>query len=184
MTRLSAPTFPSFGKRLKRQRAALGLKQEALAVALGVSQTTVSRWESGAQVPEHEMQQRALRELGASRADDAAIKRLIEGADFAVHLVDEASHECLAYSKTRARDWNVSMRSLIGVSLWQFATEEIQQAEAELDGKGWWDDIAPAPQRLITSGAIYPELRISAGGMIWERMYLADGRPVRLTTGF
>lgn len=110
MTRLSAPTFPSFGKRLKRQRAALGLKQEALAVALGVSQTTVS--------------------------------------------------------------------------LWQFATEEIQQAEADLDGKGWWDDIAPAPQRLITSGAIYPELRISPGGMIWERMYLADGRPVRLTTGF
>lgn len=183
MTSLLTASFPCFGKRLKRQRLAVGMKQQALAFALNVTQTTVSRWESGVQVPDAELQYQAMDWLIASPAEDAALKRLVESSSECVHLVEEASHMCLAYSPGRARDWNASRRGLLGVSLWQFATDEIRKAECELDGHGWWDEITPAPKRVVTSEAIYSELKISAGGMLWERMYLSDGRPVRLVTG-
>jgi transcriptional regulator with XRE-family HTH domain len=183
MTSFLTPSFPCFGKRLKRQRLAVGMKQQALASALNVTQTTVSRWEGGVQVPDAGLQYRAMDWLVASRAEDAALKRLVEGSSHCVHLVDEASHKCLAYSPSRARDWNASSRGLLGVSLWQFATDEIRRAECELEDHGWWEEIAPTPRRVVTSEAIYAELKISAGGMLWERMYLSDGRPVRLVTG-
>ena len=177
------PDFPAFGRRLKRQRVAIGLKQDALAMALGVAQTTVSRWESGAQVPDPDLQHQALRFVASTPGEDAALKRLVEGASQPVHLVDEARHTCLAYSNARAKDWNATRRGLLGISLWRFATEEIRRAEAELEVSGWWDELTPAPRRVVTSEAIYDELRISAGGMLWERLYLTDGTPVRLVTG-
>ena len=183
MNDLLNPLFPAFAKRLKRQRIASGIKQEVLAHALAVNQTTVSRWENGIQTPDADMQRQAFECLSAKCTDDAALRRLVEGASFCVHLVDEASHECLAYSKSRAKDWNSTDRGMVGVSLWRFATEEIRRAETELEAKGWWDEEHPQPQFLVTSEAIYPELKISAGGMLWERMYLADGRPARLVTG-
>ena len=159
------------------------MKQQALATTLDVNQTTVSRWESGAQTPDSELQHRTMLCLASTPSDDAALKRLVECASHCVHLVDEASHVCLAYSQSRAKDWNATSRGLLGVSLWQFATEEIRRAESELEGHGWWDNVAPAPQCVVTSEAIFAELRISAGSMLWERLYLADGRPVRLVTG-
>ena len=174
--------LPSFAKRLKRQRIAIGLKQDALALALGVSQTTVSRWESGANVPEESVQQRTLQCVASTKTDDTALKRLVENAALCVHLVDEANHTCLAYSRHRAEDWGATERQLLGVSLWQFATEEIRLAESELADHGWWDNVIPEPKTVVTSQAIFPELRISAGGMLWERIYLSDGTPARLVT--
>lgn len=39
------------GQRIARQRRALFLTQEALAARLGVTQSAVARWETGASVP-------------------------------------------------------------------------------------------------------------------------------------
>ncbi|MEX0368041.1 MAG: hypothetical protein AB3N22_18400 [Ruegeria sp.] len=100
-----------------------------------------------------------------------------------IHLVEEASHICLAYSASRARDWKTSQNALLGVSLWQFATDEIRQAEAELQDEGWWDQQMPRPKAFLTSEAVHDRIRISAGEIIWERLYLADGTPVRLVSG-
>ncbi len=175
--------LPSFARRLKRQRIAVGMKQDALAHLLGLNQATVSRWENGSQVPDGALQQKALKYVAAGKTDDAALKRLVETSSQAVHLVDDADHSCLAYSKRRARDWGASDRQMLGVSLWRFATEEIRQAEEALAAHGWWDEALPAPRRVFTSEAVYPELRISPGGMLWERICLADGTPARLVTG-
>ncbi|MBV6656306.1 MAG: helix-turn-helix transcriptional regulator [Devosiaceae bacterium] len=175
--------FPTFGKRLKRLRVASGFKQDALAAALGVNQATVSRWEQGAQVPDGAVQHRAFACLGARRGDDAALKRLVETTSDCVHLVDEASHVCLAYSKARAADWRSTDRELLGTSLWRFATDEIRAAEAQLEAEGWWDEPMPAPKYLKTSQADFAELTINEGWMLWERLYLADGTPARLVTG-
>ncbi|MEM6383456.1 MAG: helix-turn-helix transcriptional regulator [Pseudomonadota bacterium] len=175
--------FPFFGKRLKRQRVAAGLKQDALATAIGINQTTVSRWEQGMQLPDWETQVRVFEELANLRADDAALKRLVENTRDCVHLVDEASHVCLAYSMSRAEDWRANQRELLGVSLWQFATDEIREAERELNETGWWDELMPQPKSFKTSGRSYPEINISAGGIMWERIYLSDGTPARLVTG-
>lgn len=125
----------------------------------------------------------ALDALAASRTDDATLRRLVEHSTDCVHLVDEATHVCLAYSLKRAKDWRNSQRALLGVSLWQFATDEIRKAEAELAESDWWSSQMPAPRCFITSEKIFDEIVISAGTIRWERLYLSDGTPVRLVTG-
>ncbi|GFE63800.1 helix-turn-helix domain-containing protein [Litoreibacter roseus] len=182
-TQPPAKPFPSFGQRLRRQRRALGLKQLALADQLGVDQTSVSRWEAGHHTPDAELQHRAFDVLARSRKDDAALRRLVENSIDCVHLVEEVSHICLAYSKSRAADWKTSQRTMLGISLWQFATDEIRNEEAKLADAGWWSTQVPEPRLFCTSGAEHDLIRISAGGILWERLYLADGTPVRLVTG-
>ena len=175
--------YPAFGRRLRRLRRSVGLKQSALADLLEVDQTTISRWESGRQTPSPDQQQAVFSVLGPARADDSALGRLVMGSTDCVHLVEEASHRCLAYSPSRARDWKTSQRALLGVSLWQFATDEIRQAEDELKDEGWWDLHTPSPKAFLTSEVVHDRIRISAGEIIWERLYLVDGTPVRLVSG-
>lgn len=175
--------LPAFGHRLRRLRRALGMKQSALADAAKVDQATVSRWERGAHVPDRSVQDSVLETLSARRADDSALRRLVETSTDAVHLVEEASHICLAYSKSRAMEWRRRPDSLLGTSLWRFATDEIRQAEFELTDEGWWDAYLPPPKIFRTSAAIHDEITIQAGAILWERLYLADGTPVRLVSG-
>ncbi|MEM7303441.1 MAG: helix-turn-helix transcriptional regulator [Pseudomonadota bacterium] len=178
----NAPTFPTFGKRLRRLRRCSGLKQSAFAELQKVDQATVSRWESGVQCPDSKTQQAAFNLLAATGANDSALKRLVEQAGHCVHLVDEASHTCLAYSRHRAMDWETGGSELLGTSLWQFATDEIRQAESELASHGWWDLHMPEPKSFVTSELVHDEIRISAGPILWERIYLSDGTPARLVS--
>ncbi|MCF6328639.1 MAG: helix-turn-helix domain-containing protein, partial [Henriciella sp.] len=127
MTYIQNHPFPAFGQRLRRLRRALGMKQLALSHILGVDQATISRWENASQTPDANLQQRALDALSTSRTDDAALRRLVENSADCVHLVEEATHICLAYSPSRARDWCSSRRDLLGVSLWQFANGDMAQ---------------------------------------------------------
>jgi len=160
----------------------MGVKQLALAYTVGVDQASISRWEAGHQTPSAETQQNALNALARSRADDAALRRLVDNSTDCVHLVDEATHVCLAYSRRRALDWQNSQQALLGVSLWRFATDEIRQAEAELAETDWWSSPMPTPKRFVTKEKVFDEIVISAGGILWERLYLSDGTPVRLVT--
>lgn len=175
--------LPDFRRRLRLLRRAAGVKQFALADMLGVNQTTVSRWEAGVQTPPPHLQRKALTVLTGPRVADTALRRLVENSSDCVHLVDEATHNCLAYSRRRAEDWQSSQHELLGVSLWKFATEEIQRAEKELEHSDWWSVQLPAPRFFKTSGKVYDEIVISPGGILWERLYLSDGTPVRLCTG-
>lgn len=180
---LTVPSFPCFGPRLRRQRRALGLKQLVVADGMGVDQATVSKWEAEHHTPDPDIQQAVFKFLAQNRTDDAALRRLVERSQDCIHLVEDVSHICLAYSKARAKDWMASPKALLGVSLWQFATDEIRMAEAQLAESDWWSSQTPAPRLFQTSEAIHEQgIRISAGGILWERLYLADGTPVRLVT--
>lgn len=174
--------IPGFGRRLRLMRRAAGIKQSALAHELGINQASLSRWESGHQLPERPMQDHAFSLVANARKDDFALRRLIENARAPVHLVEETAHICLAYSSARAREWGTSSRGLIGTALWPFATEEIQRAEADLSQSDWWEVQIPKPHHVETSSKSYAEFEIIGGGMLWERLYLSDGTPVRLTT--
>lgn len=175
--------LPAFGQRLRLQRRVQGVKQLVIAQELGVDQATVSRWETGQQTPEFEVQNAVLTLLAQPRADDRALRRLVENSNDCLHLVEEANHICLAYSRSRAQDWLVSQRAMIGVSLWQFSTDEIRKAESELADSDWWSVQEPQAKLFCTSEATHNKIRISAGGILWERLYLADGTPVRLVSG-
>ena len=176
-------SLPVFRARLKRVRTAVRLKQSGLAELLGVDQATVSRWESGRHIPEPEIQSEVFEKLLPYRSDDAALRRLVETSQDCIHLVDEATHNCLAYSAGRANEWGVGRRDMLGISLWQFATEEIQRAEMELEQSGWWSDLSPEPRLFITSQSNGRDIHIRAGQILWERVYLADGTPARLVSG-
>ena len=76
-----------------------------------------------------------------------------------------------------------SQNDLVGVSLWQFATDEIRQAENELRNSDWWDAHVPSPKIFQTSKAVHEKIIIRAGPIMWERLYLSDGTPVRLVSG-
>ena len=174
--------IPAFGRRLRIARRAQGMKQAALADLLAVDQATISRWEAGVQVPLPSVQAAAFGFVMPQRPLDDALRRLIESSAASVHLIEDISHVCLAYSPARAREWSVSNRTLVGSSLWPFATDEIQCEEEALAEAGWWDRQWPAARSFEIASRDFDAISIRAGHVLWERLYLADGTPVRLVT--
>ena len=175
--------LPHFGSRLRRLRRLRGLKQEVVAELAGVTQPTVSRWEKGELEPEAALACKLLAELsgGGGQAGDGPLRRLVETSSLPVHLIDDADHRLLAASRPREHEWGRAAADLLGRSLWCYATEAIKAAEAGLDEAGWWYDVTPVPVQVRT-GEADAGLRIAPGLMLWERLYLVDGTPVRLCT--
>jgi len=173
--------LPHLGPRLRRLRRIRGLKQSVVAELAGVAQPTVSRWERGEIDPGPELACRLLTVLTGNvcQPDDSPLRRLVETSPLPVHLVADADHRLLAASPSRQREWGRDSASLLGQSLWRFATEGIQAAEASLDGLGWWHDRIPGAIQVHT-GRGNAGLSIRPGLMLWERLYLGDGTPVRL----
>ena len=170
------------GRSLRQWRALRRLKQGALGAELGVSQTTVSRWESGQATPSLDEQQ-ALRRLMAARLDSAAdfeLGRLVERAPGAVHLICDLSHRLLAMSRGRERHCRLPRAELIGRTLWCYATPEIVAQEARLDALGWYDP-APDAVEFDTGAATDQDMPILPSRMRWVRFQLSDGTFVRLT---
>ena len=181
----SAPAvdaLPGFGARLRRLRRACGVKQDHVARLAGVDQATVSRWERGAVRPDRARAEAVLRTLRPARADDAALRRLVESSSLVVHLVTDVDHVLLAASAGREAEWGVPAAALRGRSLWAAASPQIRTAEAALEADGWWERAAPAPVTLELDAHDAGFLPIVPGRMTWERVWLADGRPARLCT--
>ena len=174
--------LPSPGSRIRRLRQLRGMKQSHLAERLGVAQTTVSRWESGACRLSVEDLARALHLLQGAPPADTALHRLIEASLLATHLIHDLDHRLIAASPARDRQWRGATSDHIGRSLWRYATDAIIAAEAELESRGWWELAAPDPVRLVTAAGGGEDIRVVAGAMIWERVWLSDGTPGRLCT--
>jgi transcriptional regulator with XRE-family HTH domain len=183
MENVVKPRLPHLGARLRRLRRLRGLKQAAVAEIAQVTQTTVSRWESGELEPNDETADLLLQFLRGSVHPhaDGALRRLVEASLLSTHLIIDHDHHLLAASKQRQREWGKSVSDLSGVSLWRFATEQIEDAERRLDNLGWWTEIMPSPVQVNTEQADHG-LAIAAGCMLWERLYLSDGTPARLCT--
>lgn len=64
----------SIGQRLKAWRRANGVKQDAMAAALGVSQATVSRWEAGRDLPSIDISRRIADLIATQARDELAIE--------------------------------------------------------------------------------------------------------------
>lgn len=176
------PPLPALGARLRRLRQLQRVKQDSVAQLCGVSQGTVSRWESGALQPPAVQVQRIFSALRGQPLQDAALKRLVETSPLALHLVTDLDHELLAASGPRQRWWGDATPALMHTSLWRYATREIVAVELQLEDLGWWEQPDPAPVRVPLSGREHAGLPIQAGVMVWERVWLASGLPARLCT--
>lgn len=171
------------GPALRRFRRLRGIKQGDVAERLGVTQASVSRWESGAHEPEGAVRARitALIAAAADSAGDAAVKRLIASSALPVHLVCDATHQLLAVSPVRAATWQVDVATYIGRSLWRFASPEIVAAEESLGERGWYEQPFQT-LRFDTGPNGYDTITVRPGAMEWETIPLADGRIGRLAT--
>ena len=177
----SLPDAP-IGKLLRRWRHLNSVKQAALAADLGVTQATLSRWETGKRHPTGHVALR-LRELLTARptsAADRALLQLVCGAASPVHLICDSTHRLLAASPSRAARWQAGLRALMGQSLWPYASDAIVRAEHALANSGWYDEAIPADILIETERACFPALTIPAGQVLWTRMSLSDGSFARL----
>ncbi len=167
------------GRALKRLRLMRGFKQSHVAELLNVTQATVSRWETGVLIPAED-QQAALERLFASGAStaDAAIKRLVETSTARVHLICDHSHRLLVASPARRMEWR---RDMLGIPMFRYASEGIQQAEGTLQDLGWYDG-QTASLVVETGPNGRDDVPIVAGRVLWERLPLADGATGRLVT--
>jgi transcriptional regulator with XRE-family HTH domain len=177
------PDPVSLGRNLRRFRRLQGIKQSHLAEMLGVSQGSVSRWESGLHEPDEAAQAR-IEALIAARADgrgDAALKRLILSSPLRIHLVCDATHRLLAASPGRAAAWRADVGAYLGTSLWRHASAEIIAAEGGLAARGWFERPFQTC-RFRTGPNDSPAIVITPGMMEWETIPLSDGRVGRLTS--
>ena len=171
----------ALGRCLRQWRTVRRLKQSHVAELLGVSQGTVSRWESGVQAPAAD-ERAALLALLAARLDtpgDRQLARLVESSTLPVHLICDLTHRLLACSEPRARQLQRDVAEMIGVSLWPAATPEIEAAEAGLAARGWYDGRAVSVE-ADTRGRRSPLIDIAESRFRWTRLRLSDGRFVRL----
>lgn len=169
------------GRSLYRWRALNRVKQAALAAELRVSQATVSRWEAGALSPgEREMRSIvALLRARPTSAADRALLELVLASSKPVHLVCDLTHRLLAASPPRAAEWRDGVGPLMNRSLWRFASHGIAEGEARLADQGWYEPLA-ADVVVETERAVFPEVTIDAGEIVWARIPLSDGSFARL----
>jgi transcriptional regulator with XRE-family HTH domain len=172
-----------FGRALRRWRRLRGVKQSHAAELFGVTQATLSRWERGYHhVPEGAaLKLSHLLAAPLNSTADAGLRRLVESSTLPVHLICDLSHRLLAASRPRLAEWNVDAPTLLGTSLWRFATDEICAAESRLGDLGWYDDGA-VHLSFWTGSNSDPIVPIEAGILVWERLQLSDGTLARLVT--
>ncbi len=159
------------------------MKQSHLAELLGVTQTTVSRWETGAfDMPEpYVAAAQKLLAVAPGPSQDSALRRLVEASSMKVHLVCDRTHRLLAASRSRQADWRADMADLMGKSMLVFASPEILVAESGLDAMGWHEGglASLVVETGINGSDIVP---IVPSRILWERVMLEDGTAGRLAT--
>jgi transcriptional regulator with XRE-family HTH domain len=172
-----------FSQRLRQWRRGTEIKQQRLADLLNVNQTTVSRWESGAMDPTP-MQRSRLEELIAGHRPgqlDRVLRRLVETTSDPVHLICDRTHRLLAASPAREAHWSCPTSDLTGTELFPFASPEIRRAERRLFETGWFEGGSEA--LLFHTGPNNDaRVHIHDSWVLWERLLLEDGTPVRLVT--
>lgn len=173
--------MPDLGRALRRLRRVRGLKQAHAAELLGVSQATISRWEAGVQAPGDGARAALGRLLAAPVAADAALRRLVETSAAPIHLICDATHVLLAASPARTATWRASPDELTGRSLFRYASPEISAMEAKIVGMGWREGALGAVA-FWTGPNTDAAVTIRPSLVLWERLHLADGRPVRLVS--
>ncbi|EWY38436.1 XRE family transcriptional regulator [Skermanella stibiiresistens SB22] len=172
-----------FGRSLRRLRRLNGIKQDHLAELAGVTQATVSRWESGRHQPTPEQVAKLLPLLEArlDPSGDAMLRRLVETSSLRVHLVCDVTHQLLAVSEWRRQEWRNDAQSLYGETLWPFASDGIRDGEAKLVELGWYEPVT-RPIAGWTDFNFAGVIRMGPGMWLWERVQLSDGRFARLVT--
>jgi transcriptional regulator with XRE-family HTH domain len=177
---LPRPALP--GVALRRWRLLHRVKQAHAAALFKVTQSTISRWESGVQAMDP-LAHETLEQLLAARLDaaaDQALARLVRESSRPVHLICDLTHRLLACSPSRAAQFASPVSELLGRSLWRFATPQIISTEFALAESGWREAFAPPALEFMTGDNDSSLVPIRQGLCRWTRIPLSDGTAARL----
>ena len=168
---------------LRRYRAVRGIKQAHLAELIHVSQSTVSKWESGVATPNEDQYFQIIELLGAKPTivEDTWLARLIETSRERIHAICDITHRLLVASPARYQEWRREPSEMFHRPLLYDAPDDIVDAERRLVQR---DHGLPFDKPLLvkTSGQASGRYRVMAGFVLWERLQLTDGTWVRLVT--
>ncbi|MGF7148430.1 transcriptional regulator with XRE-family HTH domain [Sphingomonas zeicaulis] len=176
------PGTLAMGPALRRWRALHRVKQAHAAELFGVAQSTISRWEAGAQAMEP-AEHAKVAAVVAARLDAAAdrvLAQLVSESPRPVHLVCDLTHKLLALSPSRAAGFGCPPETLIGRSLWPFATDALRAMEARLADLGWHDGPGPAPVEFQTGANRSTLVPVRHSLCRWTRILLSDGTAARI----
>ncbi len=177
---LLKPALP--GVALRRWRLLHRVKQSHAAELFKVTQSTISRWESGVLAIDPIAHEK-LEQLLAARLDaaaDQALARLVKESSRPVHLICDLTHRLLACSPARAAQFASPISDLLGHSLWRFATPEIIGKEYALNKSGWREAFAPPALEFGTGNNDSSLIPIRESMCRWTRIPLSDGTAARL----
>jgi transcriptional regulator with XRE-family HTH domain len=171
---------------LREFRRARGFKQEAAAAHFGVSQASISRWESGAALPTVAMRNRLFTELRRDRSPIdtpewiATFRRLpLPGAVVSENRVARAVTEFLA-SKL-----SVPRQELEGLSINDIFEGEILDLAQWVREEGGFNGRMASVEgcvRMDVNRRIRPGLRFNAHLINWPH-FCDDGEIVRINQG-
>lgn len=176
------PSVPALLGAVRRTRMLRRMKQSHLAELLGVTQSSLSRWEGGKHTPPPAALD-ALARFVAAEPDEVSgriLTRLVEQSARPIHLVCDTTHRLIAASAARRAEWRLPGGG-IGEPLWRYATPEIRRAEGRLEAFGWFErnDVAVF---FDTSGRPGPHMWIRPSTVLWERVAVGSSNWARLVT--
>ncbi|WP_081095160.1 helix-turn-helix domain-containing protein [Erythrobacter donghaensis] len=166
---------------LKRFRRLSGTKQSFVASELGITQGTLSRWETGRHAPDNAQRARIIEFLRkyAPHQTDSLVESLVQNSKKRVLLVCDSTHRLLAASKSMSRPWQGGVNQYLNCSLWRYATDEIIEAEKRLRDIDWYDKINLVHE-FWTEGNKSTDVPIPPAKIRWETLMLAHGFTGRL----
>jgi transcriptional regulator with XRE-family HTH domain len=168
---------------LRRYRTVRGIKQAHLAQLVRVSQSTISKWESGAAVPSADQHGQVIELLAAqpSAVANTWLARLVETSRDRVHAICDLTHKLLVASPTRYQEWCREPSEMFHRPLLDDVVGGIVEAERRLiqcEHSMPFDE----PVVITTAGQTGGRYRVIPGLVLWERLQLTDGAWVRLVT--
>jgi transcriptional regulator with XRE-family HTH domain len=182
MTDLKDQTWP-LSELLRRYRAVRGIKQAHLAELIRVSQSTVSKWESGVVTPNEDQHFQIIELLGAkpTTVADTWLARLVETSTERIHAICDVTHRLLVASPARYQEWCTDPSEMFRRPLLYDAPADIVAAERRLVQR---DHSSPFDEPVLvkTAGQAGGRYRVKPGLLLWERLQLTDGTWVRLVT--
>jgi transcriptional regulator with XRE-family HTH domain len=169
-----------------KDRTVRGIKQTHLAQIIQVSQSTVSKWESGTAMPNANQYSQIVELLGAQPGAiaDTWLARLIETSHERIHAICDITHRLLVASPARYQEWGSDRSEMFRRPLLDDAPDDIVEAERRLVQRSL---SSPLDEPLLVRTAGQPagghrRYCVKAGLLLWERLQLADGTWVRLVT--
>jgi DNA-binding XRE family transcriptional regulator len=174
VVRIAAGNLTDWPAQIRRHRRLQALKQATLAEAVGVDQSTISRWESGAVLPEPKIQQRLLALMRCSSAGERLLK----------HTISVALDECglstreriiLAASPSYCAAHGVSPRDIVGKSAQPMDTADAERLRRLVCEEGFFRGEIASVTAIVRAHSLSGHRRNRPTKAIWTPVRLGDG---------